>query len=96
MRIDLWDRITGPAKLQKIRYTAFLIDFVTIFPVVLPFIIFQDADRAVFFSHTVAVILFFLIGYYWALHLNWNKFKTGIILAIIGATVIAVSYYLGW
>lgn len=80
----------------KIALAVFLIDFITIFPVVLPFIIFQDADRAVFFSHTIAVILFFLIGYYWALHLNWNKLKTGIILAVIGATVIAVSFYFGW
>lgn len=80
----------------KVALAVFLIDFVTVFPVVLPFIIFQDAARAVFFSHIIAVILFFLIGYYWALYLNWNKLKTGVVLAVIGAIVIAFTFYLGW
>jgi len=73
-----------------------MMDFITVFPVLIPLYIVDDIRLAVFWSHFVAVLLFIIIGMTWAKHLNKNMLLAGATMGIIGAAIIAFSFYFGW
>jgi VIT1/CCC1 family predicted Fe2+/Mn2+ transporter len=77
-------------------FSIFLIDFLAIFPVVIPFIIIQDIHTALFTSYSIATVSFFVIGYVWAKRLNRNGLIAGLSLASIGVLVILITFYFGW
>lgn len=77
-------------------FSIFFIDLLTIFPVVIPFIIIQDIHTALFTSYSIATVLFFLIGYVWAKRLNRNGLIAGLSLASIGVLIILITFYFGW
>jgi len=80
----------------KSFFATFLMDFITVFPVVIPLYIVDDVKSAVFWSHFVAVLLFVMIGTIWAKRLNRNAVRSGIAFGILGIVTIAFSYYFGW
>jgi len=73
-----------------------MMDFITVFPVLIPLYMIDDIRSAVFWSHCVAVLLFIIIGMTWAKHLNKNILLAGATMGIIGAAIIAFSFYFGW
>jgi VIT1/CCC1 family predicted Fe2+/Mn2+ transporter len=89
----------GPApKLGKDDYVAaiavFLLVFVGTLPVVIPFIVFQDPQIALWTSHAVAIALLFLAG--WSLGRYWGRaWQVGVSMVGIGLVLVAVALALG-
>ena len=73
-----------------------MMDFITVFPVLIPLYVVDGVRSAVFLSHFVAVLLFVIIGMAWAKYLNKNMLLAGTALGILGAAIIAITYYFGW
>ena len=74
-----------------------LIDFLLIFPVTLPYILFMhDLTLAIRSSQLIALFLFAALGYAYARNARWNKVVTPIVFALMMLAVIAVSFELGW
>jgi len=74
----------------------FLMDFITVFPVIIPLYVISGVKSAVFWSHFIAVLLFVMIGTIWAKRLNKNVVLAGIAFCILGMAIIAFAYYFGW
>ncbi|HSD57338.1 MAG TPA: hypothetical protein VLB04_04070 [Methanotrichaceae archaeon] len=80
----------------KLFLAILLMDFITVFPVIIPLYVVQGVKSAVFWSHLIAVLLFIIIGISWARYLNKNMLLAGAALGILGIAVIAFSFYFGW
>jgi hypothetical protein len=73
-----------------------LIDFILIFPVMIPYFLIDTVRLAVFVSHTIAIILLAGVAMVWARNLGLNTLKAGIIIAVISFAAIYSSYSIGW
>lgn len=73
----------------------FLLVFLSTFPVVLPFIFFKDATRALRFSNGVAIVMLFAGGYAFADYVGLRPWKTGIAMVVLGSAMVAVSIFFG-
>jgi VIT1/CCC1 family predicted Fe2+/Mn2+ transporter len=80
----------------KVFFAILLMDFITVFPVIIPLYAIDDSQSAIFWSHLIAVLLFALIGAAWAKYLNKSMVKAGLTLGAIGAVAISLAYYFGW
>jgi len=80
----------------KLFLAILLMDFITVFPVIIPIYVVDGARSAVFWSHFIAVLLFIMIGTLWARYLNKNMLLAGVAMGILGIGVIAFSFYFGW
>lgn len=80
----------------KVFLAILLMDFITVFPVVIPLYIVQGVKSAVFWSHFIAVALFVIIGMTWAKHLNRNMILAGVSMAILAMAIIAFTFHFGW
>lgn len=80
----------------KVFLAILLMDFITVFPVIIPLYFVDRVRSAVFWSHFVAVLLFIIIGMSWARYLNKNMLLAGVTMGILGIAVIAFSFYFGW
>lgn len=80
----------------KVFLAILLMDFITVFPVIIPLYIVDNSQSAIFWSHIIAILLFVLIGIAWAKYLNKNMLKAGLALGILAAITISVTYYFGW
>jgi VIT1/CCC1 family predicted Fe2+/Mn2+ transporter len=65
------------------------------FPVVIPFIVFEDARIALRTSNALAVILLFVCGFLFARHAGLWPLTTGVIMVVIGAALVSVAIALG-
>lgn len=74
-----------------------LIDFVLIFPVTLPYILFmQDLTLAIRSSQVIALLLFAGLGYLYARNAKWNRLVTPVVFALAMLIVIIATFELGW
>jgi hypothetical protein len=73
----------------------FLLVFLSTFPVVLPFIFFRDAARALRFSNGVAIVMLFAGGYAFADYAGLRPWKTGIAMVVLGVAMVALSIAFG-
>ncbi len=73
-----------------------LIDFILIFPVVIPFIVMENVRLAVLLSHSVAIVLVALNAAIWAKYLGLNMVKSGAIIAVISWIALIFTYIIGW
>ena len=74
-----------------------LIDFILIFPVTLPYILFMhDLTLAIRSSQFIALFLFAGLGYAYARNAKWNRLVTPIVFALMMLIVIVASFELGW
>lgn len=73
----------------------FLLVFLSTFPVVLPFIFFHDATRALRVSNGVAIVMLFAGGYAFADYAGLRPWKTGIAMVVLGSVLVAVSIAFG-
>ena len=80
----------------KLFLAILLMDFITVFPVIIPLYVVEKVQSAVFWSHLIAVLLFIIIGMSWAKYLNKNMLLAGVAMGILAIAVISFSFYFGW
>jgi hypothetical protein len=72
-----------------------LLSFFSTFPIVIPFILVDDARLALRISNTVAVAMLFLCGYAFARHGGLRPWTTGLAMVAVGAALVGVAILLG-
>jgi len=80
----------------NIAIATIFIDFILVFPVVLPYLLIDNVRWAVFASHTIAIILIAGVAVVWARNLRLNTKKAGIIIALLSFAAIYFTYLIGW
>ena len=87
------------AKLNKSDWlgaiAVFLLVFLSTFPVVIPFILMQDAIRALRFSNAIAITMLFITGYSLGRYSGGQPWRTGISMVIVGLLLVAITIALG-
>jgi VIT1/CCC1 family predicted Fe2+/Mn2+ transporter len=73
----------------------FILVVLSTFPVVIPFIVFEDARIALRTSNALAVILLFVCGFLFARHAALWPLTTSVIMVVIGAALVSVAIALG-
>ena len=79
----------------KMALGIFLLVFISTFPVAIPFLIFRDVRLALRISNLVATTLLFLGGWILARYSGYNKFRTGLYMALIGIILVIITISLG-
>jgi VIT1/CCC1 family predicted Fe2+/Mn2+ transporter len=65
------------------------------FPVVVPFIFFDDAQFAIRLSNTLLLVMLFVVGYQWGGYANVNKWISGAVFMVVGVILVAIAIALG-
>jgi hypothetical protein len=73
----------------------FLIVFVSTLPVVIPFVVMNDAGRALRVSNVVAIVMLFVAGYAYGRILGRHQWLWGISMVLIGAALASFTMALG-
>lgn len=73
----------------------FLLVFLSTFPVVIPFLVFQDATVALRMSNLVALIMLFATGYRLASHGGHHPWRAGFSAVLLGVVLVAIAIALG-
>ncbi len=73
----------------------FSIDFVTVFPVAIPFIFAQDVTIAVRLSFIIATILMAILGYQWAKYARMKRWKIAMLFSAFTIFLLIISFILG-
>jgi VIT1/CCC1 family predicted Fe2+/Mn2+ transporter len=73
----------------------FLWVFLITFPVALPFLFLDDARRAFRVSNGIAIALLFLAGYAFGRRSGLRPWRTGVLMVVFGAVLVAVAIALG-
>ena len=73
----------------------FLLVFLSTFPVVIPFLVFENAQTALRISNAIAVVSLFFCGVIFARHAGLRPWATGIIMVVVGAALVGIAIALG-
>jgi surface antigen len=73
----------------------FSIDFVTVFPVAIPFILFTDVTTAVRWSFVIATIMMAVLGYQWAKYARMKRARVAFIFSSFTIFLLVLSFILG-
>ena len=73
----------------------FLLVFVSMFPLVIPFIFISNAMLALRISNGIALVLLFVAGYSFGRFTNGNPWRAGLAMVIFGVAIVAVAIILG-
>jgi hypothetical protein len=73
----------------------FLLVFLSTFPVVLPFMVFDDLQRAMRASAAIAIAMLFLCGYNWGRYAGVRPVRVGLVMVVVGVVVEAAVIALG-
>jgi VIT family len=73
----------------------FLLVFLSTFPVVIPFIVMQDAMRALRVSNAIAIALLLYGGYEYGKYAGFRPWRTGLAMVAIGVALVALTIALG-
>ena len=80
----------------NVAIATILIDFILVFPVIVPYFLIDTVRWAVFASHTIAIVLIAGVAALWARNLGLNTKKAGIIITGISFVAIYFTYLIGW
>ncbi len=72
----------------------FLLVFLSLLPVVVPFIFISNARVALYSSHGIALVLLFLAGYSFGRFTKSNPWRTGLAMIIFGVAVVGIAILL--
>ena len=73
----------------------FLLVFLSTFPVAIPFALINKVQLALRVSNAIAILLLFIGGWILARYGGFNKFRTGLYLALIGIGMVFLTISLG-
>lgn len=73
----------------------FSIDFITVFPVTIPFIILTDVTTAVRLSFIIATFLMAYLGYQWAKYARMKRWKIALSFSAFTIFLLFISFLLG-
>ena len=73
----------------------FLLVFLSTFPVIIPFIVFQDIQIALRASNAIAIAMMFMVGYWLASHGGYHPWRTGASVAALGVVLVGIAIALG-
>ncbi len=73
----------------------FSIDFVTVFPVAIPYLIFTDMTQAVRWSFVIATFLMAYLGFQWAKYGRMSRWKIAIMFSSFTIFLLILSFLLG-
>lgn len=73
----------------------FLLVFLSMFPVVVPFIFISNGWMALRISNGIAVILLFLAGYSFGRFADTHPWLTGLVMTVIGIAIVGLAMLLG-
>jgi hypothetical protein len=76
---------------KKIILAAFLLDFTALIILVIPYLFFDTLALAAFVSHTIALVMFIIIGFYWAKYAHLNKWKGAFVAGLLGLILIVFA-----
>jgi hypothetical protein len=86
-------------KLQRDDYLGalgvFLLVFTATFPVVIPFMVVQDAVTALRISNAIALVMLYLAGYSFGRYAHYRPHGMGLLMTIIGTALVALTIALG-
>jgi hypothetical protein len=88
-------RITLSADDLKGAIACFWLVFASTLPVVVPFLLFDDAFVALRVSNAVLIVTLFLVGYQWGGHANVRPGTAGAIFTVVGLILVAIAIALG-
>ncbi len=72
-----------------------LLVFLSTFPVVIPFLLMQDARTALRVSNGIAIALLFVTGYALGRVAGARAVRTGLLMVLIGTALVAITIALG-
>lgn len=72
------------------------LDFIMVFPLIVPLYLISDYHTAVYASHMISVMIFAVLGAAYARRLKRSLWKTAIMFAIMGTILATVVYEAGW
>ena len=90
---ELRPRLTGRDWLGAL--TVCILVILSTFPVVIPFIIFENAQLALRISNAIAVALLFFCGFIFARHAGLRPWAMGLTMVAIGASLVGIAIALG-
>jgi VIT1/CCC1 family predicted Fe2+/Mn2+ transporter len=73
----------------------FLIVFASTFPVAIPFIVMDDAMRAMRASNGIAVVMMFVAGFVYGRVVGWHPWAVGVSMVALGSVLVAITIALG-
>lgn len=73
----------------------FLLVFTSTLPVVVPFVLFADAHRALRVSNGVAVAMLFICGYATGRLTRYHPWGTGVVMVLLGSALVGMTMALG-
>jgi len=73
----------------------FLLVFLSTFPVVLPFIFMQEPAGALRVSNLIAIGSLFFTGFFFGRCAEMHPWRTGVIMVLVGAAMVAITIALG-
>jgi VIT1/CCC1 family predicted Fe2+/Mn2+ transporter len=73
----------------------FLLVFLSTFPVVIPFLVFDQVHVAIRASNLVAIVLLFIAGVMLALYGGYHPWRTGIAMVVLGVVLVGIAVALG-
>jgi len=76
-------------------FAIFLLVFLSTFPVVIPFMIFNEVQLALRTSNLVAIVMLFGVGFVLAHHGGYRPVLTGISMVLLGVFLVAIAVALG-
>ena len=76
-------------------FAVFFAVFLSTFPVVIPFLLVNDARLALRISNGVAVVMLFLTGYAFGRYAGYRPWRMGLLMAVIGSALVALAVVLG-
>jgi hypothetical protein len=86
-------RMTGDDWLGALSVFALVV--LSTFPVVIPFIVIENARLALRISNVLAVIMLFLCGFFFARYAGLHPWATGLIMVAVGLAQVSIAIALG-
>jgi VIT1/CCC1 family predicted Fe2+/Mn2+ transporter len=69
--------------------------FLSTFPVVIPFLLTDDARRALGWSQAIALAMLFLLGWFTGKHVGGRPLRVGFLMVLLGVALVAIVNALG-
>lgn len=79
----------------KMAAGIFILVFLSTFPIAIPFILIGDLQTALRTSNIVAIVMMFICGWYLAKYAGHNRLIMGIIMSLIGISLVLITIALG-